>query len=91
LREFQRCWGEHERLYYPKEREDVLVELLHSQALGPELRKAVCHARSLGTTWTYLEDHLREQRERIDRLLSETLKTEEPVGPEELYNYYMKV
>jgi hypothetical protein len=54
------------------------VELLHSQALGPELRKAVCHARSLGTTWTYLEDHLREQRERIDRLLSETLKTEEP-------------
>ncbi len=84
LREFRRCWGEHERLYYPKEQEDVLMELLHSQALGPELRKAVCHASSLGTTWTYLEDHLREQRERIDRLLSETLKTEEPVGPEDL-------
>ncbi len=67
------------------------MELLHSQALGPELRKAVCHARSLGTTWTYLEDHLREQRERIDRLLSETLKTEEPIGPEELYRYYRKV
>jgi hypothetical protein len=47
----------------------VLVELLHSQALGPELRKAVCHARSLGTTWTYLVDHLRKQRERIDHLL----------------------
>ena len=58
LREFRRCWGEYERLYYPKEQEDVLVELLHNQALGPELRKVVCHARSLGTTWTYLEDHL---------------------------------
>ncbi len=46
------------------------MELLHSQAPGPELRKVVCHARSLGTTWTYLEDHLREQRERIDHLLS---------------------
>jgi hypothetical protein len=55
LREFKRCWGEYERLYYPKEQEDVLVELLYSQALGPELGKAVCHARSLGTTWTYLE------------------------------------
>ncbi len=91
LREFRRCWGEHERLYYPKEQEDVLVELLHSQALGPELRKAVCHARSLGTTWTYLEDHLQEQRERIDHLLTETLKTEEPVSLEELYRYYRKV
>jgi hypothetical protein len=91
LREFRRCWGEYERLYYPKEQEDVLVELLHSQALGPELRKAVCHAHSLGRMWTYLEDHLREQRERIDRLLSETLKTEEPVSPEELYRYYRKV
>ncbi len=48
--------------------------------------QAVCHAHSLGTTWTYLE-----QRERIDRLLSETLKTEEPIGPEELYRYYRKV
>jgi hypothetical protein len=76
LREFQRCWGECERLYYPKEQEEVLVELLHSQGLGPELRKAVCHANSLGTTWTYLEDHLHEQRERIDHLLSSTLKTE---------------
>jgi hypothetical protein len=35
LREFLRCWGEYERLYYPKEQEDMLVELLHSQALGP--------------------------------------------------------
>ncbi len=69
----------------------MLVELLHGKALGPELRKAVYHARSLGTTWTYLEDHLREQRERIDSLLSETLKTEEPVGTEELYRYYGKV
>jgi hypothetical protein len=41
----------------------VHVELLHNQELGPELRKAVCHARSLETMWTYLEDHLREQRE----------------------------
>jgi hypothetical protein len=62
LREFRRCWGEYERLYYPKEQEDVLMELLHSQALRPELRKVVRRARSLGTTWTYLEDHLREQR-----------------------------
>ncbi len=91
LREFRRCWGEYERLYYHKEQEDVLVELLHSQALGPELRKAVCHARSLGTTWTYLEDHLREQRERVDHLLSSTLKTEHPVSTEELYRYYRKV
>ncbi len=91
LREFRRCWGEYERLYYPREQEDVLVELLHSQALGPELRKAVCHARSLATTWTYLEDHLRKQRERIDHLLSDTLKTEHPVGTEELYRYYRKV
>ncbi len=91
LRELRRCWGEYERLYYPKDQEDVLVELLHSQALGPELRKAVCHARSLGTTWTYLEDHLREQRERIDHILSSTLKTEHPVGTEDLYRYYRKV
>jgi hypothetical protein len=69
LREFRRCLGKYERLYYPKEQEEVLVELLHSQGLGPELRKVVCHARSLGRTWTYLEDHLREQRERIDDLL----------------------
>jgi hypothetical protein len=60
LREFRRCWGEYDWLYYPREQEDVLVELLHSQALGPELRTAVCHAHSLGTTRTYLEDHLRE-------------------------------
>ncbi len=40
---------------------------------------------------TYLEDRLREQRERIDRLLSETLETEEPVGLEELYRYCRKV
>ncbi len=67
------------------------MELLHSQALGPELRSAVCHARSLGTTWTYLEDHLREQKEIIDHLLSETLKIEQPVSMEELYRYYRKV
>ncbi len=85
LREFRRCWGEYERPYYPKEQEEVLVELLHSQGLGPELRKVVCHARSLGTMWTYLEDHLREQRERIDDLLLSTLKTERPVSTEKLY------
>ncbi len=45
----------------------------------------------MGTTWTYLEDHLREQRERIDNLLSDTLRAGEPVGPEELYLYYRKV
>jgi hypothetical protein len=67
------------------------MEMLHTQALGPESRKAVSHARSLGTTWTYLEDHLREQRERIDNLLSDTLRAGEPVGPEELYLYYRKV
>jgi hypothetical protein len=91
LREFRRCWGEYERRYYPKEQEDMLMEMLHTQALGPEARKAVSHARSLGTTWTYLEDHLREQRERIDSLLSDTLRAGEPVGPEELYLYYRKV
>jgi hypothetical protein len=91
LREFRRCWNEYERIYFPKEQEEVLVELLHSQGLGPELRKAVCHARSLGTTWTYLEDHFREQRERIDYLLSSTLKTEHPTSAEELYRCYRKV
>jgi hypothetical protein len=91
LREFWRCWGEYERLYYPKEQEDVLMELLHSQALGPELRKVVSRARSLGKTWKYLEDHLREQRKKIDHLLSDTLRAGEPVGPEELYRYYKKV
>ncbi len=69
----------------------VLVEILHTQALGPESRKAVSHARSLGTTWTYLEDHLREQRERIDNLLSDTLRAGEPVGLEALYLYCRKV
>jgi hypothetical protein len=90
LREFRRCWGEYERLNYPKEQEEVLMEILHSQALGPELRKVVSRARSLGTTWTYLEDHLREQREKIDHLLSDTLRAGEPMGPEELYRYYKK-
>jgi hypothetical protein len=28
LREFRRCWGQYERLNYPKVQEDVLVELL---------------------------------------------------------------
>ncbi len=45
----------------------------------------------MGTTWTYLEDHLQEPRERIDNLLSDTLRAGEPVGPEELYLYYKKV
>ncbi len=49
------------------------MEILHTQALGPKARKAVEQAHSLGTTWTYLEDHLREQRERIDSILSDTL------------------
>jgi hypothetical protein len=39
----------------------------------------------------YLEYHLREQRERIDNLLSDTLRAGEPAGPEELYLYYRKV
>jgi hypothetical protein len=52
LREFRRCWGEYEKLYYPKEQEDMLMELLHSQVLGPELRKVVSRAHSLVTTWT---------------------------------------
>jgi len=67
------------------------MEILHTQALGPKARKAVEQAHSLGTTWTYLEDHLREQRERIDNLLSDTLRAGEPVGPEQLYLYYKKV
>ena len=67
------------------------MEILHTQALGPKARKAVEQAHSLGTTWTYLEDHLREQRERIDNLLSDTLRAGEPVGPEALYLYYRKV
>jgi hypothetical protein len=91
LREFRRCWDEYERQYYPKELEEVLVEILHTQALGPKSRKAVEQAHSLGTTWTYLEDHLREQRERIDNLLSDTLWAGEPVGPEALFLYYRKV
>jgi hypothetical protein len=41
--------------------------------------------------WTYLEDHLREQREKIDHLLSDTLRAGKPAGPEELYRYYKKV
>jgi hypothetical protein len=43
--------------------------------LGFELKKVVYQARSLGMTWTYLEDHLREQRVRVEDLLSSTLKT----------------
>jgi hypothetical protein len=91
LREFKRSWDEYERQYFPKESEEVLMEIMHTQALGPKARKAVEQAHSLGTTWTYLEDHLREQRERIDNLLSDTLRAGEPVGPEELYLYYKKV
>jgi hypothetical protein len=82
LREFRRSWDEYKRQYFPKESEEVLMEILHTQALGPKARKAVEQAHSLGTTWTYLEDHLREQRERIDNLLSDTLRLGEPVGPE---------
>ena len=66
LREFRRSWEEYEKQYLPKEPEEVLVEILRTQALGPKARRAVEQAHSLGTTWTYLEDHLREQRERID-------------------------
>jgi hypothetical protein len=91
LREFKRSWDEYERQYFPKKSEEVLMEILHTQALGPKARKAGEQAHSLGTTWTYLEDHLREQRERIDNLLSDTLRAGEPVGPEELYLYYKKV
>jgi hypothetical protein len=91
LREFKRSWGEYERQYLPKESEEVLMEILHTQALGRKARRAVEQAHSLGTTWTYLEDHLREQRVRIDNLLSDTLRAGEPVGPEELYRYYKKV
>ena len=69
----------------------MLVEILHTQALGPKARKAVEQAHSLGTTWTYLEDHLREQRERIDNLLSDTLRAGKSVGPEALFLYYRKV
>jgi hypothetical protein len=87
LREFWRCWGEYEKLYYPKEQEEVLVELLHSHGLGPELRKVVCQTRSLGTTWTYLEDHLREQRERVDNLLSSTLKVERPISDDKVCHF----
>ena len=65
--------------------------ILHTQALGPKARRAVEQAHSLGTTWTYLEDHLREQRERIDNLLSDTLRTGELASPEDLYLYYRKV
>ncbi len=63
------------------------MEVLHTQALGPKARRAVEQAHSRGTTWTYLE----EQRERIDSLLSDTLRTGELVSPEDLYLYYRKV
>jgi len=91
LREFRRSWEEYGRQYLPREPDGVLMEILHTQALGPKARRAVEQAHSLGTTWTYLEDHLREQRERIDSLLSDTLRTGELVSPEELYLYYRKV
>ncbi len=67
------------------------MEILHTQALGPKARRAAEQAHSLGTTWTYVEDHLREQRERIDSLLSDTLRTGELISPEDLYLYYRKV
>ena len=54
LREFRRGWEEYERQYLPKEPEGVLMEILHTQALGPKARRAVEQAHSLGTTWTYL-------------------------------------
>jgi len=37
LREFKRSWGEYERQYLPKESEEVLMEILHTQALGQRL------------------------------------------------------
>jgi hypothetical protein len=80
LREFRRSWEEYERVHYPKEQEEVLVELLHNHTLGPELKKVVYQASSLGMTWTYLKDHLQEQRVRVDDLLSSTLKTEQPTS-----------
>jgi hypothetical protein len=91
LREFRRSWEEYEKQYLPKEPEEVLMEILHTQGLGPKARRAVEQAHSLGTTWTYLEDHLREQRERIDNLLSDTLRTGELASPEDLYLYYRRV
>ena len=91
LREFRRSWEEYGRQYLPAEPEGVLMEILHTQALGPKARRAAEQAHSLGTTWTYLEDHLREQRERIDSLLSDTLRTGELISPEDLYLYYRKV
>ena len=91
MREFRRSWEEYGRQYLPAEPEGVLMEILHTQALGPKARRAIEQAHSLGTTWTYLEDHLREQRERIDNLLSDTLRTGELASPEDLYLYYRKV
>jgi hypothetical protein len=67
------------------------MDILHTQALGTKARKAVEQAHSLGTTWTYLEDQLREQRERIDNLISDTLRAGEHVRPEALFLYYRKV
>jgi hypothetical protein len=37
LREFKRSWDEYERQYFPKESEEVLVEILHTQALWSRL------------------------------------------------------
>ncbi len=36
LREFRRSWEEHERQCFPKEPEEMLVEILYTQALGPQ-------------------------------------------------------
>ena len=58
LREFRRGWEEYGRQYLPKEPKGVLMEVLHTQALGPKARRAVEQAHRLGNTWTYLEDHL---------------------------------
>jgi hypothetical protein len=91
LEEFRRTWEEYERVHYPKEPEGLLVELLHNHALGSELKEIVSQARSMEVTWTCLEDHLREQRVRIDNLLSRTLKTAQPVGNDRVFLYYWGV
>jgi len=67
------------------------VELLHNHTLGPKLKKVVSQPRSLGMAWTYLEDHLREQRVRVNDLLSSTLKTERPTSDDRVFLYYRRV
>ncbi len=67
------------------------MELLHNHALGPERKKVVSQARSLGVTWICLEDHLREQRVRVDDILSSTLMTAQPTSDDRVFLYQWKV